>query len=125
MTPDAAKAAARRAAASIDRGVLDPSLEVRLDLPNGGQEWVSCQDMLDDPERYAGRTGSDPLEPDYGGGRNKAISGPVAVVPGDTSMRCSKTALRTAVVLVSATSRVGRPANEPAVAGRTLVVSPV
>jgi hypothetical protein len=73
MAPDAAKVAATRAARSADMGLLDPDLEVRLDRADGTQEPVSCWDMLDDPAAYDGRTGSDPLEPDYHGGRNLAV----------------------------------------------------
>jgi hypothetical protein len=66
---------AQRAAVNADMGLLDLDLSVRLDCDDGsgGQEWVECRDMLCDPDAYDGRTGSDPLEPDYGGGRNKAI----------------------------------------------------
>jgi Virulence-associated protein E len=58
-----------RAAKSIDNERLDSATVIPLD--DGRTPTVA--DILRDPYDYAGATCADPLEPDYGGGRNKAI----------------------------------------------------
>lgn len=55
--------------ASKRDGVLYPSQMVRFDEHG----WLTVEDLLGDPIKYDGATGSDPLEPDYNGGRNIAV----------------------------------------------------
>ena len=68
--PEAERDAARRTftAAACDRVLLGDFI---LHLDNHGERRVS--DVLADRTKYHGATLADPLEPEYGGGRNKAI----------------------------------------------------
>ncbi len=49
-------------------GNLAPGDQIRSDKYG----WIDVSELLINPEKYDGETFSDPLEPDYGGGRNKA-----------------------------------------------------
>jgi hypothetical protein len=62
-------AARRQADAAADGGRLDVDGEYRFDEGT----WRSGWDILAAVEVVAGQTGADPLEPDYGGGNNRAI----------------------------------------------------
>jgi hypothetical protein len=58
-----------RASRSFDSMRLDLGLAIEMD--DGRRPTVA--DILRDPGAYNGATGADPMEPDYGGGKDKAI----------------------------------------------------
>jgi hypothetical protein len=58
-----------RAAEAIEGGRLDIDASFKLD----DGTWRSGRDILKDVEAIDGMTGADPLEPDYGGGFNRAL----------------------------------------------------
>ncbi|RWF36871.1 AAA family ATPase, partial [Mesorhizobium sp.] len=61
--------AARVVSAAVDRSQLMGSFRVRLD----DGRWVTVAEILADPKQFHRKTCADPIEPEYGGGRNKAI----------------------------------------------------
>jgi hypothetical protein len=61
--------ARRLAFAAVDGGRLDVDGQYRFD----GDRWLSGWKILEDVAAIDGKTGADPLEPDYGGGNNRAI----------------------------------------------------
>jgi predicted P-loop ATPase len=65
-SPDEAKT---RASQAYEKQRLDPTDPIRLD---DGRD-VTGADILRNPAAFHEATGADALEPDYGGGRNKAI----------------------------------------------------
>lgn len=63
------EAAERIVAAAVEHLELRGEFEVRLD--NG--RWVTIDEILADKTQFHRKTCADPIEPEYGGGRNKAI----------------------------------------------------
>ncbi|TPM31455.1 AAA family ATPase [Mesorhizobium sp. B2-3-4] len=61
--------AERIVAAAVERSELIGSFEIRLD----DGKWVTIDEILANKEFFHRKTCADPIEPDYGGGRNKAI----------------------------------------------------
>ncbi|MBZ9889465.1 helicase RepA family protein [Mesorhizobium sp. BR1-1-3] len=62
-------AAERIVAAAVERSELKGGFEVRLD----DGRWVTVDEILADKAAFHRKTCADPIEPEYGGGRNKAI----------------------------------------------------
>ncbi|GLQ82609.1 hypothetical protein GCM10007881_61320 [Mesorhizobium huakuii] len=56
-------------AAAVERGELKGGFEIRLD----DGRWVTVDEILADKAAFHRKTCADPIEPEYGGGRNKAI----------------------------------------------------
>lgn len=66
---EAPEKAARIVDAAIDRSELMGSFRIHLD----DGRWVTVAEILADPKQFHRKTCADPIEPEYGGGRNKAI----------------------------------------------------
>ncbi|WP_292600482.1 AAA family ATPase [Mesorhizobium sp.] len=56
-------------AAAVERSDLMGGFEIRLD----DGRWVTVDEILADKPQFHRKTCADPIEPEYGGGRNKAI----------------------------------------------------
>lgn len=62
-------AAERIVAAAVERSELTGGFEIHLD----DGRWVTVDEILADKAQFHRKTCADPIEPEYGGGRNKAI----------------------------------------------------